>query len=174
MGVSNEARIIVALVFFTFRSRGPIWGHVDAQGIIEKFRKKFEVFRSWVKNTELAVDPMRQELRLPRPPFIQVPKIRKRKRSERNYHRKLGANSNLCVDAINHCNTVDNRVQAFLEFKEKNSDVFFLTVDKSSDIALVCKSDYQKKLPTLFKADNFEQVQTRRTRRTKKASRLAF
>ena len=34
----------------------------------------------------------------------------------------------------------------------------FLTIDKSSDIALVYKSDYQEKLVSLFMTENFEKV----------------
>ena len=44
------------------------------------------------------------------------------------------------------------------KFQKEHPDVLFINVDKSSDIALMYKSEYNKKLLDIFQTPQFEKV----------------
>ena len=59
---------------------------------------------------------------------------------------------------LRQCYTNDPRVKAFFKFQKENPEIVFINVDKSSDIALMYKSEYNKKLFDIFQTTQFEKV----------------
>ena len=66
----------------------------------------------------------------------------------------------LCGKDVSKCYTKDDRISNFFKFKKDNPSILVLGVDKTSDIIILEKNKYHKKLGDLFEnPEKFEKIE---------------
>ena len=90
--------------------------------------------------------------------YIEIGKLfnefQKRAREQQIPETEIEVMRSHCIltgQSLRQCFTDDSRVRALHEFQRKNPDVCFVNVDKTSNICLMYKSQYNQKLEALSK-----------------------